>query len=86
MKQYAYIDRGGILHVSASKKTAQDYSANRKVVETAYPADHGWPLWDGKEVVMYADDEAYINGNAGDGKRLNLEKAPELVALYQACK
>ena len=86
MKKYAYLDKGGILHVSASKKTAQEYSANHQVVETEHPADHGYPVHNGEEVIMYAEDEAYIHGNVGDGKRLNLEKAPELVALYRACK
>ena len=61
-KNYAYIDKGGILHVVESRKTAEQYTTG-KVVETEVPCEHGYPLHGGKDVTMYSLDTAYIGGN-----------------------
>lgn len=81
---FAYIDKGGILHVVEKRKTAEEY-ASKKVVETAVPYSHGFPLHEGQDVTMYGLDEAYIGGNAMGGKRVDPQEIPEILALYQAC-
>mgnify|MGYP004539025695 FL=1 len=85
-KNYAYIDKGGILHVVETRKTAEEYTTG-KVVETEVPCEHGYPLHEGKDVTMYSLDTAYIGGNArlGSGRRVFMNKIPEIVALYKAC-
>lgn len=85
-KNYAYIDKGGILHVVESRKTAEEYTTG-KVVETEVPCAHGYPLHEGKDVTMYSLDTAYIGGNAllGSGRRAKMTDIPEIVALYKAC-
>ena len=81
---YAYIDKGGILHVVESRKTAEEY-ATGKVVETEVPCEHGYPLHEGKDVTMYDLETAYIGGNALSGARVKMTEIPEIVALYKAC-
>ena len=85
-KNYAYIDKGGILHVAETRKTAEAYTAG-KVVETEVPCEHGYPLHEGKDVTMYSLDTAYIGGNArlGSGRRAKMADISEIVALYKAC-
>lgn len=81
---YAYIDKGGILHVVEKFETAKEYAAG-KVVETEVPFSHGFPLHEGQDVTMYGLEEAYIGGNAGSGKKVDPQEIPEILALYQAC-
>lgn len=86
MKHYAYIDKGGILHIVEKRETAMEYAAG-KVVETEIPCAGGYPLHEGKDVTMYDLETAYIGGNArsGSGRRAKMSEIPEIVALYKAC-
>ena len=85
MMNFAYLDRGGILHVTKKRKTALTYAATGKYVETDHPAMHGYPLFNGEEVVMYGPEEAYINGNGSNGRRLSQDDLTDLRALYESC-
>lgn len=81
---FAYIDKGGVLHVVEKFETAREY-ASKKVVETEVPYSHGFPLHEGQDVTMYSLEEAYIGGNAGSGKKVDPQEIPEILDLYQAC-
>ena len=81
---FAYIDKGGVLHVVEKRKTAEEY-ATKKVVETEVPFAHGYPLHEGQDVTMYSLTEAYIGGNAKSGAKVDVEEIPEIAALYRAC-
>ena len=83
---YAYIDKAGILHVVAERKTAEEYAAG-KVVETNLPFSGGYPLHGSKDVTMYSEDLAYLGGNARSGRKVVPEEdIPEILALYKSCK
>ena len=79
---YAYLDKGGILHISNSYDTAKNYSKNGKVIETTVPAEHGYPIReDGEGVIVYSETEMKITADGAC-----IEVIPELAALYTACK
>lgn len=81
MKKYAYIGRSGILHISANKNTAAEYSANGKVVMTEMTAIHGYPVVNGEEIIVYSPEEMKLDAR-GDV----IEVIPELAELYNKCK
>ena len=82
--KYAYLDRGNILHVSASKSIAAQYSKNSRVIETELPAKNGFPVAGGQKVFMYSPGEMYIGGNDRSGKQAAPEDVPELAKLYKS--
>lgn len=82
MTKYAYLDRGFILHVVDTEDTAREYSVNGKVVATKIEAEGGYPIVDGKSVIVYSLEEAYINGNLNTGRKINLNDYPTIKQLY----
>ena len=83
--KYAYLDNGNILHISKSEETAKKFSKTGKVVETDYPAEHGYPLADEKEIIVYGPAEMKWEAK-GDAIEDAGVKYPALSKLYEACK
>lgn len=83
MKNYAYLDKFDVLHVTTDEKTAKLFSKNERYQETELASDHGYPVEKGERLVVYRLDEAYIQGNAGDGIRVSLNNYPKTLALYK---
>lgn len=83
MTKYAYLDKAGIMHVVAKKDTAKEYSKTGKVVETEIEANHGYPVADGEEIIVYAEDDMRLSA---EGDKLDAGKYPQLAELYRACK
>lgn len=80
-KHFAYIDRGGIMHVSKNAKTARQYKARGHVIVTDFPAMHGFPVVDGEEIIVYGPEEMRL-----DAKGDCIEPVPELAELYKLCE
>ena len=81
MKKFAYVDRNGIMHAVKERKTAEQYSANGKVVETEIEAAHSYPVVNKKQVIVY-DEDAMKH----DAKGKLIETIPELADLYKQCR
>ena len=60
MKNYAYIDKQGILRVVSGEETARQYTANGKVVETTVPCKNGTPTLYNK--ALKAVEEVWVFG------------------------
>ena len=83
--KYAYLDNGNILHISKSEETAKKFSKTGKVVATDYPAEHGYPLADEKEIIVYSPTEMKWEAE-GEAIEEAETKYPALAALYEKCK
>ena len=82
MKKYAYIDKGGIMHVVAKLDTAKEYKAlGTHVVETEIEAAHGYPVVNKKQVIVYDEDTMKY-----DAKGKKIEPIAELAELYKKCR
>ena len=81
MKKFAYIDKGGIMHVVKEEKTAKEYSANGKFVETEIDAANGYPVVHGKAVIVYSEEHMK---HTAKGKQIEI--IPELAELYRKCR
>ncbi|PHV69786.1 hypothetical protein CS063_13795 [Sporanaerobium hydrogeniformans] len=79
---YGYLDKYGILHVVSDEGTAKTYAKNGKYVKTDVANRGGYPCLL-KEVVVYSQSEAYIEGNRGDGKKIRLSECKDIEALYK---
>lgn len=80
MKRFAYVTEKGIMHVVNERKTAEQYSANGKVVETVIEAENGYPVVKGKQVIVYGESCMKL-----DAKGKLIEPIPELADLYKQC-
>ena len=78
--KYAYIGKGNILHIVEDKKTALEYSINRKVVETDLKAELGYPVINGEGIIVYSADEMR---ESAKGNKINI--IPELAEIYNKC-
>ena len=81
MKKFAYIDKGGIKHVVKEEKTAKQYSGNKKVIETDIEAENGYPVVNGKAVIVYSEE---CMKHTAKGKQIKV--IPELAGLYKKCR
>lgn len=81
MKKFAYIDKCGIMHVVKEEKTAKQYSGNKKVVETDIEAENGYPVVNGKQVIVYDEETMKY-----DAKGKKIEPVAELAELYKKCR
>ena len=83
--KYAYLDKGAILHISESEETAKKYAKlNGKVVPTEIPAEHGYPVVGGEEIIVYSETE--MKTDAGSDGCLDASKYSELSKLYSKCR
>lgn len=80
-KGYAYIDKGGIMHIVENFNTALDYVGDsNKMVETEIEYAHGYPVVNGEQVIVYGPEDMKLDANEG-----NIEPIPVLAALYKEC-
>ena len=82
MKKFAYINKGDIMHVVAKLDTAREFKAlGTTIVETDIKAEHGYPVVNGKQVIVY-DEETMKH----DAKGKKIEPVAELAELYKKCR
>lgn len=83
MEKFAYLDKGGILHISGNESIAREYSGNGKVVKTEYPAGGGYPEVGGEEIIVYSETVMKLEAK---GEPLDASQYPTLSELYRKCK
>ena len=84
--RYAYIDKGGILHIADNKETAVEYAKKgTKVVETVLTNRMAQPYFNGTTIFVYSPDDMRVacEGYGAAGKAI--DPIPELADLYIAC-
>ncbi len=65
---YAFKDESGILHLTDDRQVAERQGC---FVETELKPDvSGYPIVDGKGVILYADGRAFIDGNKAKGTEI----------------
>ena len=79
-KNYAYIDKGGIMHVTDERVSGERNSANGKIIETPMLCSGGYPNINGQEVIVYSETEMKV-----DDKMLEVPIS-ELAELYSKLK
>lgn len=84
MKKFAYLDKGGVLHITANEEIARKYSRNGIVVETEHPARGGYPVVADEEILVY--DETTMKLDGGSPDTLDSELYPQLAELYRQCR
>ena len=88
MKNYAYIDKQGILRVVSKEETARQTAANGKVVETTVPCKNGTPTLYNKalkaveEVWIFGVFKAYWAPREEKQYEVRLKEYPELMGLF----
>lgn len=83
MTKFAYLDKGGILHISGNESVAKEYSRNGKAVKTEHPAGGGYPIVNGEEIIAYSETKMKLEAK---GELLNPAKYPTVAELYRKCK
>lgn len=88
MKNYAYIDKQGILRIVSKEETARQTAANGKVVETTVPCKNGTPTLYNKalkaveEVWIFGVFKAYWAPREEKQYEVRLKDYPELMGLF----
>ena len=77
---YAYIDKGGIMHVVENIKTAEKYKAKGSIIETNIEASHGFPVVGENQIIVYAPDKMKIHATDED-----IIVVPKLAEIYKIC-
>ena len=87
MRKYAYIDKGGVLHIVEKQIDARKYSKDDRYIITEVESKHGYPVVkkgrNTTEIVVYSLEEAYINGNRTDGTKVELDNYPIVKEIYE---
>lgn len=81
-KNYAYIDKVGIMHVTDEKVSGEKNSANGKIIETPMLCSGGYANINGEEIIVYSETDMRLSA---DGKPLDTP-IPELAELYSKLK
>ena len=80
-KGFAYISRGGIMHITEDMQTAIDMALKgTRVVETQFEHKFGYPVVNGEGIIVYSPDEMKVDGG---GEKIAV--IPELARLYGEC-
>lgn len=88
---YGYMSNGGVLHIVADRKTAEENSRNGKIIETSIPNEGGYPVvsvGNGKtsSLIVYLEGDAFIHGNSKTGNAVSLSNYPDVHELFNAVK
>ena len=78
---YAYIDKGGIMHMVADPNTAIEAIGRGKIVLTDIPCKYGYPIVNGEQVIVYGPEDMKLDANEA-----NIEPIPALAELYRQCE
>lgn len=80
-KGYAYIDKGGIVHVVEGIQTAIDY-AKKGTEVIAFEGEYkgGYPVVNGEMIIVYGPEEMKIDAHGG-----NIAVIPALADIYRKC-
>ena len=82
MTKYAYVDKGGILHVVKNREDAETYKNEKsKIVEVEMETYQGYPTHEGKGVWVYSPTEMKWSNKSAPME----EPIPELAELYNEC-
>ena len=88
-KNYAYLDKQGILRIVEKEEWAKEYAKfNGKVVTTGLPCKGGVPTMFNKgtkveaEVWAFAVGEAYFEPRQVQGAELRVKQYPELLDIF----
>ena len=81
---YGYLDKYNILHITKYEETAKEYAKKGFYTTTDLKGSQGYPHECGDDIVVYSLNEAYIEGNATNGKRVNLKDYKATYNLYQS--
>lgn len=77
MRQFAYLDYAGILHITKYEETAKSHAKGKKYAATEVPAKGGYPVDDkGNAYVLYSETE----------EKHGYEIPAELSELYKSLK
>lgn len=80
-KGYAYVDKGGIMHVVEGMQTAIEYAKKgTKVIEFEGEYRNGYPVSGGEMVIVYSPEEMKVEAKGG-----NIPVVPELAEVYKKC-
>lgn len=91
MKRFAYLDKGGVLHMVKNQADAVKYAANGKVetVDMEVSAN-GYPIvnigGEEKDLVCYSDCRMYYDGNEKNGVLVDPLKYEGLKKLIERLK
>ena len=55
--KYAYVDAGGVFHITKSEAIAKSHGINGKYEKTNIPAQHGYPYVEGYGAIVYYGDK-----------------------------
>ena len=81
-RKFAYLAEGGILHITKNIDTATKYAEKgTTVVPTEFPAEHGYPVVHGEQIIVYDEETMKITA---DGS--TLRPIPALAELYSQCR
>ena len=80
-KNYAYLTKAGILHVVDNPNTAVEAIGKGKIVLTDIPCKYGYPVIEGKQVIVYGPCEM-----KHEAKGENIPDIPSLAELYKKCE
>lgn len=80
-KGYAYIDKGGIMHVVEGIQTAIDY-AKKETEVIVFEGDYngGYPVVNGEMIIVYSPEEMKVDAH-GD----KISVVPALAEVYKKC-
>lgn len=84
MKKFAYLDKGGVLHITVNEQTAKEYSKSGKVVETELPASGGYPVVADEEILVYSETKMKLEATSPE--TLDATMYPQLAELYKQCR
>lgn len=79
---YAYLDQYGIIHIVDREEDAEKYSSG-KIVETGIENGGGYPVADGKHVIVYTADDKYKVGGVEYPLKDLAAKYPAVAELVQ---
>ena len=80
-KRYAYLTEAGILHINSSLEGAKENAANGKIIETYIEAEHGYPVFNGEQIIVYSPTVMKLDAQSDK----TIDPIPELAELYKQC-
>lgn len=81
-RKFAYLAEGGILHITKNIDDATEFAdEGTTVVPTEFPAEHGYPVVNGEQIIVYDEETMKITADGA-----TLKPIPALAELYKQCR